>query len=82
MESTSDTSDSWFSSLTNKLREIIESAASLYSRAKSNVMSLKNNDTDTQTATPTGGAKKRRSKRVRFSKRRKVYKYKTIRKRK
>ena len=79
MESTSDTSDSWFSSLTNKLREIKESAASLYSRAKSNVASLKNNGTDTVT---TGGAKKRRSKRVRFSKRRKVYKYKTIRNRK
>ena len=78
MDSTSD--NSWFSSLTNKLREIKESAASLYSRAKSNVMSLKNNDTPT--ATPTGGAKKRRSKRVRFSKRRRVYKYKTIRNRK
>jgi len=77
-------SDSWFSSLTNKLREttdkIKETAVSLYSRAKSNVTSLQNNDTSTPT--PTGGAKKRRSKRVRFSKRRKVYKYKTIRKRK
>lgn len=74
------------SKISNFFGTITGKASELYNRAKSNIMSLGSNQPEpsltTPTTTSTGGAKKRRSKktkRVRFSKKRKVYRYKTMR---
>ena len=75
------TSNNWISALKDKINAIKESALSLYYKAKSNITSLTNN-TPAPLPTTTGGSKRRRSKktkRVRFSNKRKVYKYKTMR---
>ena len=78
MDSTKSTISNWFGSLAGK-------ASELYNRAKSNVMSLRNNSsaplvstTPITTTATTGGSKRRpkKTRRVRFSRRHKVYKFK------
>ena len=80
MDSTTSTLSGWFGTFKDKV-------SGIYNNAKSKVTSLTTSSstplqTTTATATTAGGSKKRRSKktkRVRFSKRRSVYKYKTMR---
>ena len=79
MDSTTSTLSGWFGTFKDKV-------SGIYNNAKSKVTSLTTSSSSplqTATATTTaGGSKKRRSKktkRVRFSKRRRVYKYKTMR---
>ena len=87
MDSATSTLSGWFGTLKDKV-------SGIYNKAKSNVTSLTTSSSTpplqtattatTATETTAGGSKRRRSKktkRVRFSKRRRVYKYKTMRRR-